>query len=571
MKIKTKLLFALSFLFLMIMVVASLSIRQVKWMESDTKKILVANYHSLEYARNMLKILDEGQINRDREKFRHFLSKQSANITEIGEQELTADLQEDFTSLLKNPSAISEAAVRRDLNDIMKLNMDAIQRKSMVAEKTAQKSVLWISATSAFCLLIGLTLIVNIPGYIANPIRDITESIREIAAMNYGQRVRVDGHDEFAALARSFNTMAEKLEEYSSSNLAKLMVEKQRVETLVGNLQDPVIGLDEKRRILYINSEALNISGLSDQEAIGKPADEVALRNDLIRSLLQQMIAPEGTPPSSILKIYANGRESYFENLVIPIKVTPTGESEQKEIGTFIILKNVTAHKELDQAKTNFIATVSHEFKTPIASMKMGIQLLEDERTGTLNEQQLELVSGLKDDMDRLLRTTSELLDITQVENGKSVIKTENASLFQIVRDAVNSVQTLAAQKNIVFSEQVNAGMPDIVTDYSKAVWIISNLLSNAVRFSYDNSKVEIVSHETPTHFEISVIDHGIGIDAKYRGRVFEKYFRIPGKEMGGTGLGLAISKEFMEAMGGYMAVSSEIGRGSTFTAGFAK
>jgi len=571
MKIKTKLLLSLGFLFLMILVVASLSIRQVRLMEADTKKILVANYQSLDYARNMQKILDENEIIRDGSKFLHFLDKQSANITEIGEQELTSDLREDFDAMMKSGKTSSAFAVRRDLNDIMKLNMDAIKRKSLIAEKTAQRSVLWISVTSAFCVLVGLTLIVNIPGHLANPIRNITESIRQIAAMNYGQRVRVDGHDEFAALARSFNSMAEKLEEYSNSNLAKLMREKQRVETLVGNLKDPVLGLDENRKVLFINDEALKISGLSANEVIGRPANEVALRNDLLRSLLQRLGSSHDTEPPAILKIYANGRESYFENLVVLISITPTGESEQKNIGTFIILRNVTAHKELDQAKTNFIATVSHEFKTPIASMKMSIQLLEDKRTGLLNEQQRDLVNGLKDDMDRLLRTTSELLDITQVETGKSLIKTEKASLLQIVHDALGSVQTLAAQKKVFFSEVIAPDMHDILTDYPKAVWIISNLLSNAVRHSYDNSKVEIVSNETPTHFEISVIDHGVGIEAKYHSRLFEKYFRIPGKETGGTGLGLAISKEFMEAMDGYLTVSSEIGKGSTFTAGFAK
>ena len=565
MKIKTKLALACGLLFLLITVLSALAIRQVNVLAQDTKNILVDNYLSLDYSRNMYKILDKSAFtNEDIAKFKNYLNQQNNNVTETGEKELTDDLNEHFNELQKdisNPGYIKN--VRNDLNAIMKLNMDSIQRKSNMAENTAESSVLWISLTSAFCFIIGFTLIINLPGYIANPIRDLTESIKQIAAKNYAQRVYFKSHDEFFTLAKSFNSMAEKLQEYSNTSLDKLMMEKKRIETLINNMHDPVIGLDENGKILFINEEALKISGLKKEEVDGKPAIDVALHNDLIRTLLQTSNKEE------TLKIYADSKESYFEKAIVPISIIPTGETERKTVGSFILLKNITPYKELDFAKTNFIATVSHEFKTPIASMKMSLQLLENEQTGGLNDEQKNLVHGLKDDADRLLRTTGELLNITQVETGKSQLKIESCDVTEIIDNALSSTEKLAEQKGIRINKSLPDFVPEIIADSEKATWIISNLLSNAVRYSYDDSSITVTAKASDLYVEIAVQDNGVGIDTKYQQKVFDKYFRVPGTEKEGTGLGLAISKEFVEAMGGTIKVVSKPGEGSIFTLAF--
>jgi PAS domain S-box-containing protein len=568
MKIKSKLLVSLSLLFVLIITLSTIAIRQVRQLGAETGNILAANYQSLDYSRNMYKILDEGVIQADTVKFRAVLNKQVKNITEIGEQEITTDLNDDFAAFVKDANAQTLLKVRGDLNSIMKINMDAIKRKSLTAEDTAKQSILWLSFTSAFCLIIGFTLLLNLPGYIANPIKELTESIKQIAAKNYSQRVNYKGHDEFATLARSFNTMAEKLQEYSSSNLAKLMIEKSRIETLINNLSDPIIGLNEKNNVLFINEQALQITGLQNEDIIGQKAEELALKNDLLRTLLQKMLPGEGNNGENI-KIYTNNKESHFEQLIVPISIVPTGEAEKKQIGTFLILRNVTAYKELDTAKTNFIATVSHEFKTPIASMKMSLQLLENERTGVLNEEQHSLVESLREDTERLLRTTGELLNITQVETGKAQFKIESVDINQLINASIDANRKMALQKDVRIIDTATNNLPEIIADGEKALWIISNLLSNAIRYSHENADVEISTNVTQTHIEVAISDSGIGINREYQYKVFEKYFRVPGNEKGGTGLGLSISKEFINGMGGYIDLKSDIGSGSVFTAGF--
>ncbi|MCY1487742.1 Alginate biosynthesis sensor protein KinB [compost metagenome] len=568
MRIKTKLRLGVGLLFFMIVLLVALAVRQVHVIADDTENILVANYNSLDYSRNMMKELDkiEGE-KQSFENFNRFLKLQNQNVTEIGEKELTQSLSEDAKAFQLQPENKSLASqIRKDLNDIMKINMDAIQRKSIVAKKTADSAIFWISITGLTCFMIAFTLLINLPSDIANPIKDLTESIRQIAAKNYSQRVNFETHDEFGNLAKSFNTMAGKLQEYSDSNLAKLMMEKKRIETLINNMQDPAIGLDDKNNILFANEEALKISGLKASDIIGKSASEVALSNDLVRSLLQHLISENTEKPQETLKIYADNKESYFEKQVVPILVLPTGEEEKKLIGSFIILRNVTAYKELDFAKTNFIAMVSHEFKTPIASMKMSLQLLENDSIGNLNEEQKQLVSSIKDDAKRLLRTTGELLNITQVETGKTQLKIENCNPKTIIADAVEATKILTEQKNISLHLNLPEFLPEIAGDQEKTTWVVSNLISNAIRYSYENSTVVITAEAKGSFLEISVKDNGIGISPQYKNKIFDKYFRVPGAEKEGTGLGLAISKEFIEAQGGTISVESNLGFGSEFT-----
>lgn len=569
MKIKTKLTLGVGLLFFLIVLLVALGVRQLHTLANDTENILVDNYNSLDYSRNMLKELDKIETDKQSlEKFQHYLELQSRNITEIGEKELTENLLEDSQTFLQQPDNKSVILlIRNDLNAIMKLNMDSIQRKSIVASQTADRAILWISITGSMCFIIAFTLLINLPSTIADPIKDLTESIRQIAGKNYSRRVHFEGHSEFGDLARSFNTMAEKLQEYSDSSLARLMMEKKRIETLINNMHDPVIGLDDTQKILFANEEALKISGLKSADIIGKPVQDIAVYNDLIRSLIQHLAGNSvDNSKNETLTIYADNKESYFEKQIVPIVITPTGETEKKEIGSFIILRNVTLYKELDYAKTNFIATVSHEFKTPIASMKMSLQLLENESIGSLNEEQQHLIASIKDDTNRLLRTTGELLNITQVETGKTQLEIEKSNVLQIVTEAVDATQKLAEQKNIKLFTAFPDTIPDVWADREKTTWVVSNLITNAIRYSYENASIQVQLSEDDSYVKIIVKDNGLGISSQYTGKIFDRYFRIPGSEKEGTGLGLAISKEFIEAQQGLITVESELGSGSTFT-----
>lgn len=565
MKIKTKLILAVGLLFILIIFLALVGTLNINRLKSETENILLANYNTLEYGRNMLKALDELDANAFTT-LRENLSKQEENVTEIGEAEATQQLHEQLAKLNSGDSTIV-SPMRNTIYLIMDMNMRAIQRKTEQATDTANTATMWIAFSGTLCFIIAFVLLINLPSNIADPIKELTESIKEIANENYKERVHFESHDEFGELAQSFNTMAEKLEEYNSSSLARLMNEKKRIETLINNMHDPVIGLDEDMKIIFANDQAVKIIGATLNEMIGKDAKSLALRNDLIRSLILDLendaTAEKKSEP---LKIYLDGKEGYFDKETLHIEIVPAGEQDKKLIGHVIILNNVTEYRELDFAKTNFIATVSHEFKTPISSIKMSVQLLENEQIGSLNTEQKNLLENIKDDAVRLLKITTELLNMTQVESGNIQLSLLPVDPKEIVAQAVEATKVQAEQKHITLDVQCTTTLPKINADLDKTAWVLINLIANAIRYSHENSNILIGIEARANQIIFSVKDQGQGIDPQYKDKIFDRYFRVPGTKREGTGLGLAICKEFIEAQGGKISVESEYGVGSTFT-----
>lgn len=566
MKIKTKLNLGVGLLFVMIIILSLVSAYSIFLIKKDTQNILKANYNTLEYSRNMLLSLEDMDLegNKVLAVFEMNLKNQLANVTEYGENKATLNLQKKFLELKNDPnSEMIKNQIRIAIFEIMKLNMNAIKLKSDLAKQTAESANLWIAVTGTLCFLIAFNLLVNLPNNIANPIKELTESIREIANKNYSQRVHFMHHNEFGDLAKSFNSMAEKLEEYSSSNLHKLSFEKKRLETLINNMHDPIIGLDNQGFILFVNNEALKIAGLKQEEVIGKAVSVLALENDLIKNLIQKNITD--SPKKLPIKIFADGKESYFEKEMVNITIKPTGEEQTIDIGDVIILRNITLFKELDFAKTNFIATVSHELKTPISSLKMSLQLLEKKETGPINEEQQQLIESIKEDGQRLLKITGELLELSQLETGKIQLNIEKSNPYEIVDCAIAAVKNQADQKKIDLVIDTENNLPSVKADSEKTAWVLINFLTNAIRYSSENSKITVKIKNQNNHITFQVIDKGQGIDDRYKTKVFDKYFQIPGSNKSGTGLGLAISKEFIEAQNGSISVESELGLGSTF------
>lgn len=567
MKIKTKLNLGVGLLFLMIIILSLVAAFYIFSIKKDTENILKANYNTLEYSRNMLLSLDE--INGNEEKaitiFETNITKQIANITEAGEDKATYNLQKNFDFLKKNRTDETlKSQIRQDIFKIMKLNMNAIKEKSDIAKHTAETANFWIAVTGTLCFLIAFNLLVNLPNNIANPIKELTDSIKEIANKNYSQRVNFMNHNEFGDLAKSFNTMAEKLQEYNNSNLYKLSFEKKRLETLINNMHDPIIGLDNQGLVLFANDEALKIIGLKKEEVIGKLATTLALTNDLMKSLVINDLYNE-KQKSLPMKIFADGKESYFEKEIVNITIKPTGEDQTIDIGDVIILRNITIFKELDFAKTNFIATVSHELKTPISSIKLSLQLLEKAETGVINEVQKQLLEGIKEDSQRLLKITGELLELSQLETGNIQLNIEKSNPYEIINYATEAIKVQAEQKQIEIVLDADDNLPDIKADSEKTAWVLINFLTNAITYSTENSKIIVKLKNENNQVVFQVIDTGKGIDNRYKTKVFDKYFQVPGSHKSGTGLGLAISKEFIEAQNGTIGVESELGLGSIF------
>jgi PAS domain S-box-containing protein len=555
-RLKTKLSLGLIFLFIVIVLFGVLGLFYINRLSDEGRLVLQNNHESLVYGNRMLEALEDLKTDKNAlDIFRDNLKKQQGNITEVGEREATDELTKNFNEMLIDPSDSSNYSdIRRSIYKILDLNELAILRKNGTAQKTAESAKDILTILFTILTLVSFTFIFNLPGIISDPIRSLSEGILAIAGKNYKKRIYLNQRDEFGDLANAFNIMAGKLDEYESSNLAKIKFEKSRIETIINQMRDGIIGLDEKRNILFLNAVSEKMLGVKESDIAGQYAPDIALHNDLMRTLLQ-----EDTEKKD-LKIYCDNKESYFSKDVLT--VTTNNET----IGQVIVLRNITPFHELNEAKTNFIATVSHELKTPISSIKMSAQLLTDLRIGELNTEQQELIRSITDDADRLLKITGELLNMSQVETGNIQLKLQPADPVTIVDQAVQAVLFQAQQKGIRIDSSIAKDLPMIQADVEKTSWVLINFLTNAIKFSPEKSGIEVTASRSGDKVDFIVRDHGRGIDEKYLPRIFERYFKVPGThDRNGTGLGLTISKEFIEAQGGHIWVSSQLGEGSQF------
>jgi two-component system, NtrC family, sensor histidine kinase KinB len=555
-KLKTKIALGGIFLFMLLLLTGIMSFYYFNRITDESKDIIKDNYETLNYSKDMLLALDEWEKGDTAtiKLFEKNLHLQEDNITEAGEKEMTTALRKNF-ELFKNHQSTdsTEAAMRKNINSLMYVNLQAIDRKNKAAQVSSENAKAIITIILTACILLGITFIFNFPSLVANPIAKLSEGIKAIANKNYRQRIHLNRTDEFGDLAKAFNTMAEKLDEYEHSNLAKILFEKQRAETVINSLKDASIGLDNSGMILFANQQALHLLSLKETDMIGQQQETLQKKNDLFRFLVKEQSAIP-------FKIVLEGKENYFTKEIIDI------HQQQAKIGTVIILRNITPFKELDTAKTNFIATISHELKTPLASSDFSLKLLEDERTGQLTPEQKELVQSLKHDNQRLLRIISELLDMTQVESGRIQLNIQPVPVTELIGKAEASVLNMAREKNITTKKEIANNLPAIRADAEKTVWVLNNFLTNAIRYSYENGDITIRAANSENNMiEIGVQDFGIGIEPSYQQKVFDRFFRVPGSQKKGNGLGLAISKEFIEAMGGQIGVVSHIGQGSYF------
>ncbi|HWW42263.1 HAMP domain-containing sensor histidine kinase [Pedobacter sp.] len=576
MKIKTKLRLGFGFLFVMVLFFGSISLFYLNEISGSAKVILKDNYKTLKFTGAMRTLLDEHDLPLTpvvQQDFEQQLQGEEKNITEVGEGTAVKALKQAYQEMTATGVAavVQQTAlrnVRAQLRTIEDVNMKAIVRKNDAAQASVSKATLYLVFAASISFLILFSFIVNFPGFVANPLQEFTEAIREISKKNYKQRLEFHNNDEFSELAAAFNGMALQLNKWENSNLAELKSEKLRIEAIIEQMDDAIIGLNDKQDVLFINKVAAQLISLSPAQVVGQNAADLQKKNELLNRILN------GQGKDQNLKIYANEKESHFQLESREI-VIPNFEDQEnnvifasgKSAGKVYILKNITEFKELDQAKTNFIATVSHELKTPLSSIKMSLKLLKDERVGDMNKEQKELVEHINEDSDRLLKITSELLDLAQVETGNLQLNFVKSDPKQIVDYAIDSVKLQAEQKQIHLELVSKNSLPKVNADVEKTAWVLINFLSNALRYSPEKSKLVIQVLEKNSEVEFSVRDFGKGIEEQYQQRLFDRYFQVPtdGNNKSGSGLGLAISKDFIEAEQGRIWVESALGEGSRF------
>ena len=603
MKLKTWILLGYIIMAVIVISLSGFSIYFIERLNSASDKILKDNYLSIQSANHLIDNLDKidnslvlllsgDEKDRERsakefteasENFKKHLGEAESNITEPGESETVKSLKDEYEKYSrlvnkKNSDNIltnyySELlpqynVVKARCYELLHINESAMLSKNASAKGISNSTEIYMIVIASLALVFVIIAIVKLPGTVINPILEMTEKVEAISNKKYSERLEVKSGNELGILAASFNKMAERLSEYEKSNIDKLVAEKKRAEAIVSGMRDGIIVLDENNYVILVNNAGSELVGMPGESLIGKNIFDSAKENNLIENLVHELDVKPGNPEEKLnyIRIVYRDKEEYYLKEIV--KVNDESRPD-KILGSIIVLKNVTGFKELDEIKSGFIATVSHELKTPLAAMNMSLRLMEDSRLGPLNGEQKKIMAAMKEEVKRLLKMVNELLNLSKLESGGEIYKHQKVSVEDIVDSAVTPLLMQFEQNKLNFKMDIEEGLPQLNVDVNKIAWVLINLLNNAVRYSKENDEIVLAVKGNSEDVTFCVKDNGIGIKPEYINRIFEKFVQINQanleKQNKGVGLGLAISKEFVEAHGGKIWVKSEPGKGSEF------
>jgi PAS domain S-box-containing protein len=312
---------------------------------------------------------------------------------------------------------------------------------------------------------------------------------------------------------------------------------------------------------MLINDACAEFFGIEEGNVVGRHFLEAIYDGRLFESI-ESLAKGGGERNGRIVRINKGGE--YYFNLI----VTKVNDPDMRNACVIAAFQNVTGLKELERVRTDFLATISHEFKTPLTSIMMASSLLKEEGMGGLNAEQAETVNAISEDGDRLLALVNNLLELMKIESGREVYHIQPCSVKEAVDASLKGFEESARAKSVRLSNNVAAGLPDVSADFEKIRWVVNNLIGNALKYTGAGGAVSIKANHDGKFVYISVQDTGAGIPPAYIDRIFDRFVQVERSdiEVSGTGIGLSLSKEIIRAHGGDIRVSSEMSKGSTFT-----
>ncbi|MBN1787374.1 MAG: HAMP domain-containing protein [Sedimentisphaerales bacterium] len=566
--------------------------------------ILRENYKSILAAENMVDSIERQdsailllmlnypnealkQFRENESHFLQWLGRARDNITISGEESVIKKISDGYSEYLiffTNLSSIvetdtSKAAeyyhetvlpsfkdVRAECVKLREINQETMFNASSRANSVADRAFWSVFTAGSVSVITGLGFSLLLAGLIVKPVHQIINATQKISEGDYDIQVKANSRDELGVMANDFNLMVKKLKAYRDLNVKQILSEKHKSEAIIRSIDDGLIVLNSELKIEDINPTAADIFKKTSDEIKGSHLLEITkdekLYNYLKQALEAGIVKKDQDPNANILTIESGQVQRYFL-----FSATPVIIGKESVVSMVLLLRDVTRLKELDRLKTEFVMAASHELRTPLTSMGMSISLLREKAIDKLNSKEAELLLAADEEVQRLKALVNDLLDISKIEAGKMDIDFDSVPVELLLEKAVAVLKNQAEEKNIDLSYESIPDLPNIEADVNKITWVLTNLISNSLRYTEANGFIKLSAEEVGSQIHISVADNGAGIPYEYQSRIFDKFVQVKTeKALGGTGLGLAICKEIVRAHGGTIWVDSQPDHGSTFT-----
>ena len=435
-----------------------------------------------------------------------------------------------------------------ELEFIAYVQMDKEAINSILLQTTRSIAIAAVIAL-IFTAIIGLLF----ASTITSPISLLTKNADLMAKGSLEQNVKVNSDDEIGQLTESFNTMARELRK----TLEQMGEQRNRLEIILHNMTDGILAFDERGNLIHINKSSYEMLDIIEDKDV----------NISLNWLYDKLkIKAEDIYKDDILELTLNENNKYISVAVMSYAI------KTSDYGVIVVLHDITKHRQLDNMRQEFVANVSHEIGTPLTTIKGYAELLID---GALyDDVAIDFLKEINVAADRMKVLRDDLLDLSRFDTNVNKINKEYIDLVELVKGCLRQNIIVANNKlqTVAFTPPENSMM--IYADTSRINQVITNILSNAMKYSYENTEISVELQAVNSQYRLSISDQGIGMPKDSLDRIFERFYRVDkarSRAMGGNGLGLSIAKEIMVAHNGDIEVSSQVGIGTTMTLIFNK
>ncbi|HOJ10276.1 MAG TPA: ATP-binding protein [Clostridiales bacterium] len=417
----------------------------------------------------------------------------------------------------------------------------------------------WQETITGFNKIILISLLISvlislILGYmlsktITSPINKIMYKAQRLAAGDFDQMLEVMSDDEIGQLTKAFNYMAKNLKD----TLTEISSEKNKIETIFNYMTDGVIAFNLKGEAIHVNPAFLKMLGQKEfNYTFNEFVEEYGLDLKLEEILYLETFSSR---ESSITK---DGKilKAYFAMF--------TDEFKKAE-GIIAVLHDITEQEKLENMRKEFVANVSHELRTPLTSIKSYTESLLD---GDIDDREIaeSFLNVINSEADRMTRLVKDLLQLSRLDNKQMQWNMKEISFVELIRNSANKLQIEAKNKGHKLECYVIGDIPLVKGDRDRLEQVTINIITNAIKYTPEGGKVSVYIGKTYNEAYVKVADNGVGIPEEDLPRIFERFYRVDkarSREMGGTGLGLSIAREIIEAHGGTINITSELGKGT--------
>lgn len=473
----------------------------------------------------------------------------------------SAEGNADALTLYQTGTAPQAQRVTLNMDALVASNENALFARKEEAQQTVSRAWAVLAVFFLLAAVIGFFALKLYTDKLFRPIYEITQNLKAVRQGNLNRKSSVRSNDELGALCEEFNNMTQRLLEFERSTMGQLLSERNRTMAIVRSITEPLVILDGNRRVTLLNHSAEELFGLFTSDGAGQDFLSV-IRRSRFHEPLSQILRDPSAYQEEVLCIGSSDDARYFN-----VTLTPLHYEGIDPGSVILVFYDITELKRLDTMRSDFIATISHEFKTPLTSIVFGADLLSDGSLGALNPAQGEVVTTLKEDGERLSRLVSDLLLLSRIESPNLIYQFVPCDLAGIIRSALPQFLPLAEQGGVSLAAQPEADLPLVLADPDKIKWVLNNLLSNAVKYTDPGGRILVRARLTGASVTCEVSDTGEGIPPAFLERIFDKYVQVSSYdlELRGSGLGLAVAKSIILAHNGRIWCESELHQGSSF------